>query len=82
MNIAGLCNPISSLSSVLYKNIVFYNAGLQSLRLLAVSSGIQWHHYLNELCKAPDCGMTEKYYVDTSIWRDYYEDRSDGIGTR
>jgi len=22
--------------------------------------------------------MAEKYYVDTSIWRDYYEDRSDG----
>jgi predicted nucleic acid-binding protein len=23
--------------------------------------------------------MGETYYVDTSIWRDYYEDRSDGI---
>ena len=23
--------------------------------------------------------MAEKYYVDTSIWRDYYEDRSDDI---
>jgi len=23
--------------------------------------------------------MAEKYYIDTSIWRDYYEDRSDGI---
>lgn len=23
--------------------------------------------------------MVEKYYLDTSIWRDYYENRSDGL---